>query len=65
MKLEEVARQSRPLSGSPDKSVFRKIFKQEYFVNQEEFLAENSTDVSGEHDTRRGGTTKPAAERIS
>ena len=65
MTLEEVARQSRPLSESPNNSIIRKMFKQKYFVNQEEFLAQNTADVSGEHETRRGGTTKPAAERIS
>ena len=62
---EEVARQNRPLSGAPDKEVFRKIFGLEYHANEREFLGENSDFVSGEHDTRRGGTSKPAVERCS
>ena len=65
MTLEEVARQSRPLSESPNNSIIRKMFKQKYFVNQEEFLAENPTNISGEYDTRGGGTTKTDAEGIS
>ena len=62
---EKVARQSRPLSGAPDTEVFRKIFGLEYLANKREFLGENSDFVSGEHDTRRGGTTKSAVERCS
>ena len=50
MILEEVARHSRPLSGSPDTEVSWKIFKREPLV-------ENLSFVSGEHDTLRGGTT--------
>ena len=50
MVREEVARQKRPLNRSPDTEVNRKIFKRESLV-------ENSSFVSGEHDTRRFGTT--------
>ena len=65
MILEEVARQSRSFSGAPDTEVFRKIFELEYLANDRIFLAENSYFVSGEHDTRRGVTTKSAVERCS
>ena len=65
MRLEEVARQSRPLSGSLDTEAIRKIFMLEYFVNVEEHLTEYSDFVSGEHEARRGGTTESAVERIS
>ena len=65
MTLEEAARQSRSFSGAPDTEVFRKIFELEYLANELEFLGENSDFVSGEHDTRRGGRTKPAVERCS
>ena len=34
-------------------------------VSGREHLAENSDFVSGEHDARRGGTTKSAVEPIS
>ena len=63
--LEEVARQSRPLSRSPDTEDIRKIFMLEYFVNEEEHLAEYSHIVSGEHEARRGGTTDSVIEQIS
>ena len=65
MRLEEVARQSLPMTGSPDTEVFRIIFKLEYLENEEVHLVENSDFVSGENKTRRGGTTKSADERIS
>ena len=65
MILEEVARQSRPLSGAPDPEVFQKIFELEYLANEREFLFENLDFVSGDHDTRRGGTTKSAVERCA
>ena len=64
MTLEEVARQRRMLRGSPDNSVFRKMFKVEYFVNEKVFLAESSNDASGVHGTRRVRTMKLAAERF-
>ena len=50
MLLEEVARHSRSLSCFPDTEISRNIFKWE-------FLVENSSFLSGEHDTRRGSTT--------
>ena len=65
MILEEVARQSRPLSVAPDTGVHRKIFGLEYLGNEREFLGENSDFVSGEHDNRRGGTTKSVVQRCS
>ena len=65
MRLEEMARQSRPMSGSPDREVFRIIFKLEYLENEEVHLDENSDFVSGKHETRVGGTTESADERIS
>ena len=65
MRLEEVARQSRPLSGFPDTEAIRKTFMLEYFVNEEEHLAEYSYIVSEEHEARRSGTTDSAIERIS
>ena len=64
-RLEEVARQSRPMSGSPDTEVFRITFMLEYLENEEVHLVENTDFVSREHETRRGGTTKSADERIS
>ena len=63
--FEEVARQSRPLSVTPDTEILLKIFRIEYDVNQKKFLAEISDFVSGEHDNRGGGTTMPAAECYS
>ena len=65
MILEEVARQSRPLSVAPDTEVFQKIFELEYLANERDFLGENSDFVLGQHDTCRGGTTKSADERCS
>ena len=65
MRLEEVARQSRPLSGTPDTEVAPTMFKHEYLVNEKEHVVENLDFVSGEHETRRGGTTKSAVERYS
>ena len=65
MRLEEVARQIRSLSRSPDTKAIRKIFILEYLVNEEKHLAEYSDFVSGEHEARRGGTTESAVERIS
>ena len=65
MTLEEVARQSRPLSGAPDREVFQKIFELEYLANERDILGENSDFVLGEHDTRRGGTAKSVVERCS
>ena len=53
------------MSGSPDTVVFRKIFMLEYLENEEVHLVENSDFVSGEHETRRDGTTKSADERIA
>ena len=58
MILEEVARQRSTCSCSPDIEVFQKMFKVEYLVNELEIVAEYSDFVSGEHDTRGGGTTK-------
>ena len=60
-----MAQQSLPMSGSPDTKVFRIIFMLEYLENEEVHLVENSDFVSGKHETRRGGTTKSADERIS
>ena len=57
MTIEEVARQCRPLSVTPDTEILRKISRIECLVNQEEYLAEISDFVSGEHDTLGGGTT--------
>ena len=65
MRLKVVARQSRPMIGSPDTEVFRKIIMLVYFENEEVHLVENSDFVSAEHETRRGGTTKSADDRIS
>ena len=52
-----MAQQSRPMSGSPDTVVFRKIFMLEYLENEEVHLVENSDFVSREHETLSGGTT--------
>ena len=60
-----MARQTRPLSGSPDTEAIRKIFMLEYFVMKEVHLSEYSDFVSGEHGARRGGTTNSGVERIS
>ena len=60
-----MARQSRPMSGSPDTEVFRIIFKLGYLENEEEHLVENSDFVSGEHETQSGGTIESADEWIS
>ena len=65
MRLEEMARQSRPTSGSPDTDVLHILFKLEYLENEDVHLVENSDFVSGENKTRRCGTTKSADERIS
>ena len=65
MILEEVARQSRRLSGAPDTEVFQKIFELEYLAHERDILGENSDFVLGDHDTGRGGTTKSAFERCS
>ena len=65
MRLEEMARQSRPTSGSPDTDVLHILFKLEYLENGEEHLVENSDFLSGEHETQSGGTTESADDRIS
>ena len=65
MILEEVARQCRSLNGAPDTEVFQKIFELEYLAYERDFLGENSDFVLGEHDTRRGGTTKSVVQRCS
>ena len=65
MILEEVAGQRRPLSVAPDTEVFQKIFELEYLANERDFLGEDSDSVLGEHDTRRGGTTKSVVQRCS
>ncbi|KAK1134609.1 hypothetical protein K0M31_007391 [Melipona bicolor] len=62
--LEEVARLFPPLGGSPDTEVSFKNLKTEYLVNEKVFLTEGLRFVSGEHGTRRGGTTFPAIERF-
>ena len=62
--LAEMARQRKRPCFSPDKLFSLINSKQEYFVN-ENFLAENSIDLSEAHDTGGGGTTKPAAELFS
>ena len=51
--LEELARHRPPMGGAPDTEVVQKILTQEYQV-------EISYFVSGEHDTRRGGTRSPS-----
>ena len=38
------------------------MFKPEYLVNELEIVAENPDIVTGEHDTRGGGTKKLAAQ---
>ena len=57
MGLEEVARQTRALSGSPDTGTFPKIFKLQYLLNEKGHLAENADFISGEQETRGGDTT--------
>ena len=49
MTLEEVARNCPPMGRAPNTVVDHKILSQEYQI-------EISYFVSGEHDTRRGGT---------
>ena len=65
MMFEEVARQSRPLSVTPDTKILREISRIECVVHLEQYLAEISDFIPGEHDTRGGGTTMPAAECYS
>ena len=65
MTIEEVARRDPPSCGSPDTEVFGKKFEREYLDNQQNYVAENSNFVSGEHDLRGGGTTSPAVGRFS
>ena len=65
MILEEVERQSRPLSVAPVTEVFQKISEMEYLAYERDFLGENSDFVLGEHDTRRGGMTKSVVQRCS
>ena len=60
-----MARQSLPMTGSPDTEVCRIIFKLEYLENEEVHLVENSDFILGEHETRRDGTTESADQRIS
>ena len=53
MTLKEVARDRPPMCGAPDTEVVQEILTQE---NQVEI----SYFVSGNHDTRRGGTRSPS-----
>ena len=52
MTLEEVAPHRPPMSGAPDTEVVQEILTEEYQFEISHF-------VSGEHDTRRGGTRSP------
>ena len=58
MTLEEVARDRLPMGGAPDTDVLQVIFKEVYLVNEKEWMADVLYSVSGDHDTRGGGTRK-------
>ena len=65
MTIEEVARQGPESSNSTDTEVFGKNFKRQFLEDQKVFLAEISNFVSGAHDNRGGGTTRPSIQRFS
>ena len=50
MRFEEVARQDRPLSRSPDTEPNLEKFKQEYLEDQNAIFAEISNIVSGAYE---------------
>ena len=58
MTLEELARHRPPMGGAADTEVVQEILTQEYQV-------EISYFVSGEHDTRGGGTKSSSDESLS
>ena len=60
MTLEEVARNCPPMGGAPDTDVLQVILKEVYLVNEKEQLADVSYSVSGEQNTRGGGTKLPS-----
>ena len=60
MTLEEVARDRPPMVGAPDTVVLQVILKAVYLVNDNEKLADISYSVTGDHDTRIGGTRSPS-----
>ena len=60
MTLEEVARDRPPMGGAPDTDVLQVILKAVYLVNEMEYMANISYSVTGDHDTRRGGTRSPS-----
>ena len=65
MIVEEVARQNAGSSSAPDNSNFERNFGQAYLENRAVILAEILYFVSGEHDTRGGGTTKRGKQLCS
>ena len=50
------------MGGAPDTDVLREVLLQVYLVNEKEQLTDISYSVTGEHDSRRGGTTGGAPD---
>ena len=60
MTLEEVERDRTLMTGTLDTDVLQVILKEVYLVNEKELLGDILYFVSGEYDTRRGGTRMPS-----